>query len=49
MIFPTHEEYQNKTKRLNRDEDLETACYKVAWSAVKRKYRKGPDGYWVDR
>lgn len=32
-----YEEYQHKEKRLHPDDDLETVCYKVAWSAVKRK------------
>ncbi|MFC5525057.1 putative cation transport regulator ChaB [Rhodanobacter ginsengisoli] len=28
------------------DESREEAAHKVAWAAVKKKYRKGDDGNW---
>lgn len=28
-------------------DDVEERAHKVAWSAVKRKYRRGKNGYWI--
>lgn len=44
-----HEEYKNKNKRRNQDEDLEVICHKIAWSAVKNKYDKDQKGQWVEK
>ena len=40
-----HEQYQDKSTRRG-DESLEQTAAKVAWSAVKKEYRKGADGKW---
>lgn len=37
--------YKTKSKRRG-DESQEEAASKVAWSAVKKKYKKGDDGRW---
>ncbi|MFC5435583.1 putative cation transport regulator ChaB [Rhodanobacter umsongensis] len=39
------EEYADKDERRG-DESREEAAHKVAWAAVKKKYRKGDDGDW---
>lgn len=39
------DEYADKDERRG-DESREEAAHKVAWAAVKRKYRKGDDGDW---
>jgi len=39
------EEYKDKSKRRGSESREETAG-KVAWSAVKGKYKKGDDGRW---
>jgi cation transport regulator len=44
-----YEEYKDRNKRRKHNEDLETICYKVAWSAVKRVYHKNEEGYWIKR
>ena len=41
------EQYQEKEKRHDPQEDLESLCHKVAWSAVKVKYHKDEKGHWV--
>lgn len=38
-------EYADKNERRG-DESREEAAHKVAWAAVKKKYRKGGDGDW---
>ena len=40
------EEYANVKKRRT-PESREQIAHKVAWSAVKKKYRKGANGQWV--
>ena len=41
-----HVEYTNPNKRRSKDESLEAVSHKVAWNAVKLKYKKGSDGNW---
>ncbi len=38
-------EYRDARDRRG-DEDRETVAHKVAWSAVKHKYKKGADNKW---
>lgn len=40
-----YEEYKNPEDRRG-SVDREEVAHKVAWSAVKQKYEKGPDGKW---
>jgi cation transport regulator len=40
-----YEEYKKPEDRRD-DADREEVSHRVAWSAVKRKYRKGDDGAW---
>lgn len=40
-----HDEYKDSDDRLGNDSREEVA-FKVAWSAVKRKYEKGEDEKW---
>ena len=40
------ESFNNAWKQYSGDEVL---CFKVAWSAVKKKYKKGPKGKWVKK
>jgi cation transport regulator len=40
-----YDEYEDKSQRRGSESREETAS-KVAWSAVKGKYRKGSDGKW---
>lgn len=42
------EEYKDKTKRKT-DSSLEVTCFKIAWSAVKKKYFKNEEGKWVKK
>lgn len=42
-----HAEYHLKSKRRDPNESLEDICHKVAWTAVKHTYHKGPTGQWV--
>jgi len=42
------EEYQHPKKRKT-DSSREEIAFKVAWAAVKKKYRKNSSGEWVDR
>lgn len=42
-------EYEKPTKRREPEDDLESVAHKVAWSAVKRKYRKGCGEMWVPK
>lgn len=39
------EEYAKESDRYG-DESREAVAHKVAWSAVKKSYRKGTDGNW---
>ena len=39
------DEYADRDERRG-DESREEAAHKVAWAAVKKKYRKGADGDW---
>ncbi len=39
------DEYKDASKRRG-DESREEVAHMVAWSAVKEKYKKGPDGKW---
>ncbi len=41
-----HEEYSNPSKRRKASDSLEEVSHRVAWSAVKKKYEKNPDGNW---
>lgn len=38
-------QYKDKKKRKD-DSGLEETAARVAWSAVKQKYRRGEDGLW---
>ena len=40
-----YKEYEDPSKRKG-DSDLEETSHKVAWSAVKKSYRKSDDGHW---
>lgn len=40
------EQYKDPKNRRNKNEDLEIVAHKVAWSAVKQKYKK-KDNKWV--
>ena len=40
-----YDEYKDPAKRKGKTSHEETA-HKVAWSAVKKKYKKGEDGNW---
>lgn len=42
------EEYSDPSKRRG-DSSNEEVAHKVAWSAVKSKYKKDSDGRWVPR
>lgn len=42
------EEYKAAKKRRG-NETREEVSHKVAWSAVKKKYRKNTDGNWVEK
>lgn len=41
-----YEEYKHPKKRHDPAESLEEVSHRVAWSAVKKKYVKNPDGNW---
>lgn len=41
-------QYDSPEKRRG-DADREETAHRVAWSAVKEKYRKNDDGDWVQR
>ena len=43
-----HEEYKNSSKRKGSASQEETA-HKVAWAAVKKKYKKSSDGNWSSK
>ena len=40
-----YNEYKDPEERRS-DESREQVAFKVAWSAVKKKYKKGNDGDW---
>lgn len=40
-----YDEYKDPDERRG-DESREEVAFKVAWSAVKHEYEKGPDGQW---
>ncbi|MCC8468073.1 MAG: ChaB family protein [Rickettsia endosymbiont of Eriopis connexa] len=40
------EQYKDADKRRGND-SRETVAYKVAWSAVEKKYHKNDKGHWV--
>lgn len=42
------EEYKTPQKRRT-EETREEVSHKVAWSAVKKKYRKNKEGNWVEK
>lgn len=42
-----YEEYKNSEKKRDPEEPLEEVSHRVAWSAVKKKYVKNPDGSWA--
>jgi cation transport regulator len=44
-----HKQYHSKKNRRNPSEDLDAVCHKVAWTAVKKKYRKNTDGNWIEK
>ena len=39
-------EYKNPSTRRSKSESVEEIAHKVAWAAVKKKYKKGADGDW---
>ncbi|MFN7662910.1 MAG: ChaB family protein [Alphaproteobacteria bacterium] len=44
-----HSDYFRIKDRRHPDDTLEEICHRVAWSAVKKKYKKGKDGRWVEK
>lgn len=44
-----HKEYHAKKNRRDPDEDLDAICHKVAWTAVKKKYKKSKEGNWIEK
>lgn len=42
------QQYKSPSKRKD-DASLEETAMKVAWGAVKKKYRKNVDGKWVEK
>lgn len=42
------QEYADPSKRQDESSREETA-HKVAWAAVKEKYKKGPTGRWIKK
>jgi cation transport regulator len=44
------EQYKDPDKRRGgKKESKEEVAHKVAWSAVKKKYKKGEDGKWIKK
>jgi|SRR5687767_2507685 len=44
------EQYEDPDKRRGgKKESNEEVAHKVAWSAVKKKYKKGEDGKWIKK
>lgn len=43
-----YNEYESPNKR-GSDESREETAFKVAWSAVKKKYEKGADNKWHEK
>jgi cation transport regulator len=44
------EQYEDPDKRRGgKKESKEEVAHKVAWSAVKKKYKKGEDGKWIKK
>ena len=43
-----YKEYKDPSKRKTSD-DLEETAHKVAWSAVKKSYKKGENGSWIKK
>jgi cation transport regulator len=43
------EEYKSPASRKDKSSSREEVAHKVAWSAVKAKYRKASDGNWVEK
>jgi len=41
-----YEEYKNPEKRRNKNSSLEEVSHRIAWNAVKKKYKKASDGNW---
>jgi len=39
-------EYVDPSKRRDKNESLEEISHRVAWAAVKKKYKKGDDNNW---
>jgi cation transport regulator len=44
-----HEEYKDKKTRKDSSDDREKTSHKVAWAAVKKKYKKDKNGHWSSR
>ncbi len=44
-----YKEYKDKNQRRDEHESQEEVAHKVAWSAVKQKYEKNPQGEWVEK
>ena len=42
------EQYKNPNDRFD-DASQEETAHRVAWSAVKEKYKKGDDGNWIKK
>lgn len=43
------EEYKNPSKKRSPEDPHEEVCHKVAWAAVKKIYKKGKDGQWIQK
>lgn len=44
------EQYKTQAKKRNKSEDKETIAHKVAWAAVKKKYKKKPNSdQWIEK
>lgn len=44
-----YQQYQDRQKRQDEKEDVETVAHKVAWAAVKKVYEKNDQGEWVKK
>ncbi len=42
-------QYHNRKKRRNKDDNSEVIAHKVAWAAVKKKYKKAIDSDWIEK
>lgn len=44
-----YKEYKDKSKMRSSSDKRDQVAHKVAWSAVKKKYKKGSDEKWHER